>query len=417
MEIGDTALQHSLKKTDSILSSFLSLGLSSAGSQAASLFCVFLLAKFLGPSDFGGYSLFFAYSSLIVVVSSLSLEQAFPSAEAQDYQAVVSLSTMVAVACSFCAYLAAELAGYTLASLLGLMVLANSIGRLGELMAVREKMYTTISIVRLAPNLLFLFMLLALIYWDALDLTSAVVANLLSFSVAWVGIYIVTYYGRIKFRPTYSLLKAAFKRERRFVFYVAPSQLFNRLALTLPLLLIDKAFGSSLAGQFALINRLGFGPVNLIGSAMSQIFLGHLGEVKRSDVIKGSDFPYFAIRKNLVISGILVLISFVTIAPIVIPMVFGEGWNDAVNAGIWLAPCLGITLMAFPMTVIFTVNKMHKFLFVNQIAYSLISAFSFGLGFWGFDFSHCIICFSALSTARYVILYRKANKLIERLIV
>jgi len=400
--------------TRKILSDFLSLSASSLSSQLISVFCVYVLASKFGADIFGAYSLFLAYASIIVIFSSLSFEQAFPSLGGKDFDAMVYLTTVLAMVVSVVTYVCAELFGYSLSTLLGVFVATNSIGRLGELMAVRSKMYTIVATLRVIPNILFLVMILYLVSIESFRLDSILLANIISFSISWLGIYAVSFKSQVHSLPSFSRIINVLIIERRFVFFVAPSQVFNRLALNLPLILIDKFYGSFFVGQYALIQRIGFGPVSLIGAATSQIFIGHLGDLKRGEVNGTFDLPFKSIKRNLIASGFFITFCFLILLPVVLPVVMPNEWDDAIKIGIILAPSLGLTLVAYPLTSVFTVYKMHGYLLFNQLAYFFIAGISFVGGYWGIDYLYCVACYSFLSSLRYCFLYIKANSIITK---
>jgi len=403
-----------IRKSASILSDFLALSFGSFGSQVISIACVYILANKFGPEIFGSFSLFLAYTSIIVIFSSLSYEQAFPSLKGESFDSMVYLTTILAIISSLIAYFFAVFLEYSLAYALGFFVLANSLGRLGELMAVRAKLFRVISTFRVIPNILFMLSLLYLVWIESFILDEVVWFNLISFSLCWLGLYALAFFLQIASLPSLKGCMEVLISEKKFAFFVAPSQIFNRLAFNLPLILIDNFYGSYLLGQYALIQRIGFGPVSLIGSAISQIFLGYLGDLKRGDADNDFDFPFYAVKRNLIIAGLCIVVGFALVLPLVIPIIFTEDWDVAVKIGILLAPCLGATLIAYPLTAVFTVDKMHRYLFFNQLAYCLIAGLSFIGGLWGADYLHCIFVYSLLTTARYLVLFLKANAIIKQ---
>jgi O-antigen/teichoic acid export membrane protein len=398
----------------SILNDFLSLSSSSIGSQFVSILCVYILATKFGAENFGAYSLFLGYASIVVIFSSLSFEQAFPSLKGSDFDAMVYLTTALAAVTGYVTYIAAELLGYSLSAVLGIFVFSNSLGRLGELIAVRAKLYKLVSLLRVVPNVLFLVSIIYLVFLESLGLQCIVMAHLFSFSIAWVSIYVVVFISQVNSLPSLASIINVMVMERKFAFLVVPSQVFNRLAFNLPLILIDKFYGGFFVGQYALIQRIGFAPVSLIGGAISQIFLGHLGDLKRAEVDGKFDLPFVSIKRNLIASGVLITICFLLIVPLLLPLVMPDDWSLAIKTGMTLAPCLGITLVAYPLTAVFTVYKMHQYLFYNQLTYFIIAFVAFFGGFWGIDYIWCVACYSFLSSIRYLVLYIKANSIIKQ---
>jgi len=111
---------------------------------------------------------------------------------------------------------------------------------------------------------------------------------------------------------------------------------------------------------------------------------------------------------------LIITASFLVILPLVLPILMPEEWNLAIKTGMILAPCLGMTLVAFPLNSVFTVYKMHQYLFYNQLAYFLIAVIAFGLAYWGVEYLHCVAIYSAFSSIRYIVLYIKANSIIKQ---
>ena len=400
-------------KEPSIKLDFFSLSSSSVISQFFSLLCIYVLAKDFGAEIFGIYSVFLAYSSIIIVLTSFSLEQVYPSLKNRNFEDMIYATLIICIIVSFTIYILFSFFGYGYSFLLSIFVFLNSLGRMGELIAVRSKLFRLVSVLRIVPNIIFLFILIRLTKTGQMETESVIIANILSFSFSWLFIYLAGFISQVKTLPSMKRILNIIYAERRFIYLVAPSQIFNRLALSIPIIFIERFFGPSIAGQYALINRIGFGPISIIGSAVSQIFLGYLGDIKRAELKNIGLFPYKKIKKNLLIAGLCTLIFFTTINPLIFSFFLSDDWYLASLSGIILAPIIALMLVVFPLTAVFTVYKLHNILFYNQLAFFLLSLFSFSIAVFKVDYLACIILFSMLSCARYLYLYFKADKIIE----
>ena len=400
-------------KESSIKLDFFSLSSSSVISQFFSLLCIYILAKDFGAEIFGIYSVFLAYSSIIIILTSLSLEQVYPSLKNRNFEDMVYATLIICIIVSLTIFILFSFFGYRHSFLLGIFVFLNSLGRMGELIAVRSKLFKLVSVLRIIPNIIFLFILIRFTKTEQITTESVIIANIISFSFSWLFIYLAGFLSQVKSLPSIKRILKIIYAERRFIYLVAPSQIFNRLALSIPIIFLERFFGPSIAGQYALINRIGFGPISIIGSAVSQIFLGYLGDIKRGELKNIGSFPYKKVRKNLLIAGLCTLIFFTIINPLIFSFFLSNDWYLASLSGIILAPIIALMLVVFPLTAVFTVYKLHNILFYNQLAFFLLSLFSFSIAAFNVDYLVCIILFSTLSSARYLYLYFKADRIIN----
>nr|WP_275660897.1 oligosaccharide flippase family protein [Vibrio brasiliensis] len=191
--------------------------------------------------------------------------------------------------------------------------------------------------------------------------------------------------------------------ENGFPKWVAPSEIMNRLAYYFPTLIIDKFFGPGSAGQYSLTLRVCFSPISLITSSVGQVFQSHLAQHNREGKERQGLLTKSFIMKTIVLSSAITLI-FYFIVPILVGLVFGNEWSEAIFYIKTLSPLFGLMAVVTPLTTAFHVYRKNVDVMVQQGMLLVISLFSFGIAWYANNLIVGIAIFSVLSSLRYVYL-------------
>src|SRR5262249_35308486 len=135
---------------------------------------------------------------------------------------------------------------------------------------------------------------------------------------------------------------------RQYPLIQCPSTMLNSVGLYLPGMLMLPYFGAGFAGQFNMAQRLCRIPLVLVGSSVSQVFFSEAASVARND--PGHLHALFhSISQKLALSALVVLIG-CSVAPWVVPVIFGPRWYEAGEIILWLGFCLALQLWVSPLS-------------------------------------------------------------------
>ena len=136
-------------------------------------------------------------------------------------------------------------------------------------------------------------------------------------------------------------------RYRRFPLF-SGSVLLNIVGTRLPSLLIASAFGADIVGGFALVMRVLGWPMQFIGAAVGQVYIGEASRLVREDPTKQYALIVRTTRR-LALMGLSILVIGL-LAPMVFAFVFGDRWREA---GVYcqvLAPMIFAQFVVSPIS-------------------------------------------------------------------
>jgi len=274
------------------------------------------------------------------------------------------------------------------------------------MLSVRYKAFIYINYLKVLPAALFFVAILIheFLGWVSLEniITTFVFINLFSILI---GMPVLKELECVKRRINWVRMQKLLKREKGFPVMVAPSELMNRLTYYFPILIIEKFFGVTSAGQYSLTLRVCFSPISLITSAVGQVFQADIAQAnrdrKRQQGLLTGTFVFKLIFVALAITSI-----FYFIVPLLVKYIFGPEWNEAIDYIKALSPLFGLMSVITPLTTAFHVYRKNMELLVQQSIFLIISLFSFGLAWYVNNLLLGVVVFSILSAIRYLyILY------------
>ena len=145
-------------------------------------------------------------------------------------------------------------------------------------------------------------------------------------------------------------LKAMASRYRRFPLLLAPSGLINTAGLYVPVLLIAYFYGVQVAGWLGLTQRILALPVMLLGTAVSQVYLGELARASRGDRSAVAGLFRSATRRLSLVAGVCTVVLLIA-GPWAFGLVFGPAWTQSGDYARALALSLGAQLIAVPVSM------------------------------------------------------------------
>lgn len=208
------------------------------------------------------------------------------------------------------------------------------------------------------------------------------------------------------------------RRYREFPCFTMPGQLLNTVGQAIPILFITAYFGKGDAGQFSMAMTLFAIPINVISTALRDVYRQRANEELRSTGSCRKSFD----RMLLILSavGIGALLLFVWFLPWLMKLFLGPQWVDAGHYAQILAPAMVLSFISGPMTGMFVVAEKLRAFFWWQVLYAAgtLVAIWIGCGVIGtlmgtlvlFSVVRCVVYFVSIVMTRRYTLSTKGNE-------
>ena len=125
------------------------------------------------------------------------------------------------------------------------------------------------------------------------------------------------------------LLKSA-SRYRRFPLVSSWSALLSGIGMYGPPVLIAYHFGATIAGLYALTQRVLAVPMTLVSAPMCQVYAVESAAIGRSDNVRQKALFWSTFRR-LVVVAVVAVVLIALPAPLVFDFVFGEAWGESAH--------------------------------------------------------------------------------------
>jgi len=362
--------------------------------QIVSFAFIPILTRLYTPIEFGLYSLFFALSSMIGMVSSGNYEQAImlPKSD-RDAQALVFLSILVTFVIVFLLTIVLfifydfflnyfEQTSY-LIFLLPISTLIIGLMQIFDAYSTRKEFYKKISTTKVIGS--FITVTIQTISRYSFKLNGLVIGKVLSDIFA----LLILVHFHIK-KQTLQLryiskrrLKANIKRHENFPKYQSLSTLINSFSQNIPLLMFTSLFSPAISGFYSLTYRAMQTPMLLVSSSTRAVFYQKASKMYSN----GEDIYPLYLKTTL---GLLKLF----IAPLVIILFFGEDLFVFVFGKQWAESGLIAQISIFwflfgfispPTTVMFNIYSLQQIRLIIQIITLLFRVLAIYLGYYIYD--------------------------------
>jgi len=151
---------------------------------------------------------------------------------------------------------------------------------------------------------------------------------------------------------------------KRFPKYSIFESLANSINTQLPIIIIAALAAGPEAGFFMLGSRLMHAPMALIGGAVAQVYLSQAPEELR----KGTLGKFSAhIIGGLMKAGVGPLIFACIVAPVAVPLVFGDQWQRAGDLITWMGPWFIMEFLVSPISMALHVTHSQQAALILQI--------------------------------------------------
>ncbi len=143
---------------------------------------------------------------------------------------------------------------------------------------------------------------------------------------AFITVRVSRQLGPPDFSRPLTQLKELALRYKKFPIFSAPASLVAGLKLALPILLLTRWYGSTIAGLYGLTIQVIGLPLLLIGTAVFQVSLGRASSLLRS---QGSVYTHYRKTLNIMtLTGITVIAPVVLIGSYFAGTIFGPEWSE-----------------------------------------------------------------------------------------
>ncbi|WP_266157819.1 oligosaccharide flippase family protein [Dyella silvatica] len=160
-------------------------------------------------------------------------------------------------------------------------------------------------------------------------------------------------------------MRRLFRQYDRFPKYSTFEALANTGGIQLPVIMIAALAVGAEAGFLMLAMRVIQVPMNLIGNAISQVYLAHAPEEYRAGTLGGFTAK---ILGGLMKTGVGPLLFAALVAPQAFVLIFGEKWQRAGVLVAWMTPWFIAQLMSSPVSMVMHVRNKQRGMMLLTIA-------------------------------------------------
>ena len=209
-------------------------------------------------------------------------------------------------------------------------------------------------------------------------------------------------------------IKHAAKRYRKFPLVQAWSQLLLALGAQLPVLMIGAFYGVEVVGVFGLAMGMINMPMDLIGQSVAQVYYAEISKYGKNNPEKIYKLSVSIIKKLFWI-GLIPVAILLAFGPWVFKLVFGPEWIDAGVYARFLSILILTRFISSPITNIFNVyEKQSLQLKLNIIRVLLVFAAFYASSLFNLSALNSIGIYSILMTIYYAFLTIIVLRVVKR---
>lgn len=349
-----------------------------AAAQALTVLALPIITRLYTPADFSVLAVYAAIVGLTSVVACFRLEIAIPLPDEETEAAnLLGLGLLLAAGSSVVMGVIIFLFGETLFSKTGQeqvhrfawmlpigLWLAGSYGAL-QYWATRKKRYVTIARTRMVQSISGISAQVGL-GLAGIGPLGLMIGHALKAGAGGTSLARETVRNDVSALRSISLkgMLQALSNYRYFPQYSVWEALANKAALQIPILLIAALAVGPEAGFVILAMRTMGLPMQLVGGAVSQVYLSEAPKELRKGSLR--EFTVDMLR-GLVRGGVPVIIFVAVVAPYMFAPVFGEEWRRAGELVAWMAPWYLLKLLSSPVSMVMHVRMKQRLMLVLMV--------------------------------------------------
>jgi len=381
--------------------------------QGLTMLVMPLLTRLYHPDQFGIYSLFVSGSAMIAVVAALRYEYAIVLPESErDARALVWGSLLLAAAVAALTWIVGAIAlrlmpGSQWSALrpwLGWFAAAVFLTAAYSVFmywALREKAFKPLAASRvvIAAGMAGVQLAAALFFGPY---TALLIAAMVIGQAGGVAFLVLRTGFPVRERVTRAEVRGVAQRYVAFPKYSALSSLLNGVSSLLPVAMLTVLFSPTIAGLFAVADKVVRTPSVLFGSSLQQVFYQRLAE-SRAD---GRACRALLLRtwRYLVLLGIIPMAVIFVAGPWLFAFVFGGQWHEAGVYARILTIGLFVHFIAYPTTNGIVAFERQGVMLSWDVLYVLSLAAVFGIGGFVMHLSarHLLVAFAVSQAVVHV---------------
>lgn len=376
-------------------------------SQAIIIVCSPVLTRLYTPESFGILGVFTSACAILGVIATGRYELAvLVPKDDRDGFALVVLSCLISAIFSVFALVVLLFSGVDPAYfLLPLAVFASTtIGALGY-WCTREGKFKKIAAFRLSASVTNVGV--------CVGIGSVFGGYALGLITGLLASYAISLAFLVQNLPSLSSLplKAVAKRYVRFPKFLVGAHLMNVGAQQLPLLLLGPIFGLHVAGLFVLTHRAISLPIQIVASAIGDVFRRHASRDFRE--LGQCRDAYMSTLKWLTMLSLPTFGLFFWLAPALFGLVFGAEWEEAGQIARLLTPMFAVQFIASPLSAMFIIAEQQRLDLFWQVGMLASVFLALGVGFAFDSYMLTISLYSAgyviMQTVSLALTYKFAN--------
>lgn len=342
-----------------------------AGAQLITVLASPVLSRLFTPAEFGGFAAFSAVAAILAGMGAMRLENAVPLAAHEDRAMAVARLGLIGsagiamVTLAVCLVMPAAVEQVTavphhLQLLLPVYVLGfGGAAVLGQV-AIRRRQYGLFARRKIVQtgSTVVVQTAAGVARFGAAGLAFGYAAGQI---IAFLSLVRVS--GIFRGRTSMKELRAAARDYRRFPLVLMPSGLLNSMGTHAPTLLIVGLFGVTVGGLYGMTQRVLAAPVGLLGTSLSQVYIGELANLKRKRVPTAADL-FRRTSRALWGASLALAVAVAVLAAPLFPVIFGEQWRSSGQFAQALSIGIAGQLAAAPLaqTLVVTERLGRKFL-------------------------------------------------------
>lgn len=353
-------------------------------SQAIPIICSPILTRLYTPEEFGSLALFMSISSVFSVLANFRLDAAIMSADCDKERNILKqISIISTVIFSLVLLSIALFFNEKIVLLFGIPSLGNFIylipvfvmlfgmTQLYTYLANSVGDYKAISLSKVNKNfsMTILQLIIGFINKGAMGLIYGVI---ISFLFAW---YSLRKYGtkdkNIKIDYKFNEYKKVLKKYKDFPLFSTGTALLDNIAVESPVILINKFHGNFEVGYFDLVRKTLMGPLSVISTSISQVYLRNI--VDKNATVKSKLKDMFLLQSVLIVISIIIGPFIYFVGDDIFAFVFGEDWRIAGEYAKILIFAYLIRFIISPFSVVFLQRDNIKIGAIWQGLYLIIT--------------------------------------------
>lgn len=422
-----------IMKLKSLLSNGVIVLVGGAGAaQFVSLIASPLITRIFSPSDFGMFGLCLAVVSICSVIVTATYDQAIIMAPRDSWAinlaalslsisllAIISLSAIFAAMLQFSLFLPYKNTVLQYIFLMPPIVFMACLNSIMIQLFLRKKDFKYVSLSRfIQASFVVTFQVSSgLISASAFGLIAGYTVGLLVSASFLVYFQIKKYAPELKLVSISPMLEVG-KKYSKFPKYMILGQLSNAISSNLPILLLGILYGTSVAGLYALAQRVLAAPVSLILTAVSDVYKSSASPLYN---LSGNCKKLFLKNSRLLATYPLLPLSVIVIlgAPI-FSILFGKDWGEAGEIASVVAIMVYFQCLSTPLASTVLLAGLQRYDLIWQILRTLLCGLGMIVGYYFFE-SHMasiklyVLALSVLYAAHYVLQYYAACGSIKEL--